>query len=203
MYKIITRFFHKEKSIDTTHLAAEARLSFEYSRADRKLLSVSLQQSTESPTELNLFMQEALSCADRGRISLDEECLLLEKYVKLFETYVGSEILVSFDFPVKPNDLLIPIFLLLPLVQNAFHYGYHAAKKYPVRIKGKIIADTLVLEVSNRVNHNITDQSQTELIQFFRSRLDYEYPNQYDLILNSNSHTFKATLRLKLECVKT
>lgn len=199
MYKIITRFFHKEKSIDTTYLAAEARLSFEYSRLDRKLLSVSLQQCTESPTELNLFMQEALSYADfRGRISLYEECLLLEKYVKLFETYVGSEILVSFDFPVKPNDLLIPIFLLLPLVQNAFHYGYHTAKKYPVRIKGKIIADTLVLEVSNRVNHHITDQSQTELIQFFRSRLDYEYPDRYDLILNSNSYTFKATLRLKL-----
>lgn len=201
MYKIIRRFFHKDKVIDTAQQIAEARLSFEYSRIDRKLLSAYLQQSVDLPTDLKLFIQQGLSYVDRDRIPLDEEYLLLKSYVGFFEGYLGSEILVSFDFPVKPNGLFIPAFLLFPMIQNAFHHGYHTSKKYPVRIKGKLIADTLSLEVSNRVNHHIVDQSQTELIQFFRSRLDHEYKDQYDLILNSNSYTFKATLRLKLEGV--
>lgn len=198
MCKILARFFHKDKSIDTAQLAAEAKLSFEYSCIDRKLLSVCLQQSPDSLMELNVFMRQGLSYSERMRIPVDEEYLLLKTYVGFFGDPIESGVGVSFDFPMPTNDLLIPAFFLFPLVQNAFHYGYHMEKKYPVRIKGKVIADTLLLEVSNRVNHHIADQSQTELIQFFRSRLDYEYRGRYDLILNSNSYTFKATLRLKL-----
>lgn len=199
MRKLINQLFNSKGPENTLYLAAEAQLSLEYSRLDKKLLSAYLAQDSVIASDLRMFIQHSLCEADNGRISLEEECLNLKQYSTLFEKYLGNEMLISFDFPVPPNNFMVPPYLLFPLVQDAFHYGYHAGRQHPVRIKGKLIGDMLILEVSNRVNHHIVDQKQTELIQFFRSRLMYEYKDKYDLILNSNSYTFKASLRLNLE----
>lgn len=197
MRSLIDRFFNKDAESNTAQLAAESLLSLEYSRLDKKMLSVYLEQDAAESADLKQFIQHGL--ADSGdTVSLEEECLLLERYVALYVKYIDSEIAVSFDFPVKPNAYSIPAYLLFPLVQNALHHGYHVDKKYPVRIKGRALGDRLMLEVSNRVNHHLADQRQTDFIQYFQSRLVYSFKERYDLIINSNSYTFKATLMLEL-----
>ncbi|MDR2282283.1 MAG: hypothetical protein LBE37_03705 [Sphingobacterium sp.] len=198
MSVFLKRIFNKEKTKPDDLLVAEARLSLEQSKLDKELLLAHFKNEQSIFSDLGPYLQDVLQSGDDSRISLAEELKNIERYIGLYGHYRKNEIQVLYDFPLEEKVEVIAPFILFPLIQNAFHYGYHVEAKYPVRVRGRLVGKMFSLEVSNRINHYITDQRNTDIIQFFRSRLDYEYPNNYDLILNSNSNIFKASLRLEL-----
>ncbi|MFD2555680.1 sensor histidine kinase [Sphingobacterium tabacisoli] len=199
MSVFLKRIFNKEKIKLDDLLVAEAKLSLEQSKLDKQLLLAHFKNEQSISADLGSYLQDILQSGNDGPISLTEELKNLERYVGLYGHYRKNEIQVLYDFPLQEEIEVIAPFILFPLIQNALHYGYHVDAKFPVRVRGRLLGKTLTLEVSNRINHYLVDQRTTDIISFFRSRLDYEYPSSYDLILNSNSNIFKASLRLKLD----
>ena len=198
MTVFLKRIFNKEKIKLDDAIAAEARLSLEQSKLDKELVLAHFKNEPPIPSDLGGYLQDVLQLGNDSRISLTDELRNLERYIGLYCQYRKQDIQVLCDFPLPGDFDRIAPFILFPLIQNAFHYGYHIDAKYPVRVRGRLIGKIFTLEVSNRINHYVADQRDTDIIQFFRSRLDYEYPNNYDFILNSNSNIFKASLQLKL-----
>lgn len=198
MTTFFNRIFNKDRSQQDHHLAIEAKYSFERSRVDNKLLLAYFEGKLPTSDDFDLFLQNTLRIGIDDKISLTQECQNLARYIYFYTRLMPSELKVLYDFPVEQQNALISPFIFFPMIQNAFHYGYHVGEKYPVRIKVRSLGGSVTFEVSNHVNHHIKDQSKTEIIQLFKSRLDYEYPDRHDLILNSNSNTFKVSLCLKL-----
>ncbi len=180
-------------------LALEAQLSLEQSRLDKELLVAYFEDEKSVSTDFSSYMQNVLQDRHEVSVPLAKELKNLERYIALFVLSKRNNIQVLYDFPLEPQPIAIAPFILFPLIQNALHYGYHGERKYPVRVRGRLLGGTLVLEVSNRVNHYLSDQSQTEVVKLFKSRLEHAYMDNYDLILNSNSNIFKSSLRLRLK----
>lgn len=199
MSQFLDRLFGNKLEINLAKAEYESVLSFDRSQVDKHLLAAYLNKglSVEN-NDYSSFLKTCLSRESKKPISLADELTALEAFVCLHRACQDEELFVKMVAVVHPGTLSIYPFILFPLVQNAIQHGYNSMERYPVKINIKIVGDRLQMEVSNRVNHYISNQAETELIHFYRQRLINCYPNKYDLLVNSNSSTFKATLNINL-----
>lgn len=196
------KFFTKKEVVDLEKLQDQAELSFVTARFDWDLYNA-LAEKGQDMASFYAFVQEQRMLSSAVPVPLGDEIRRLAAYVALFQTAQPADIYCKFDNKV-PNDdahLIAPL-LLLPLVQNALYLGYNTMAIHPIRVRLSLVGDQLKLEVSNRVNHYLATQQQNERLRLWKARLDVLFGEDYDLLFNSNSNLFKATLGLRLDAVK-
>ncbi|UPZ36457.1 hypothetical protein MUB18_20420 [Sphingobacterium sp. PCS056] len=125
------------------------------------------------------------------------EIEFMEQYVSLFSQISDVDLSIVWTKKIEYPTLSVPRFILLPLVQNALWQGYHAAKKYPMKIKVSVFEKIISLDVINHVNHHIVDQKDHAIMENYQARLQYEFGDQHTLIMNSNADTFRSNLILR------
>lgn len=199
MSSFFDKILSSKPKVNTALLESQALLSFESSQLDKVLLKELLISKDISEDSSRLFLEEGLSILPHASLSLEEELHRMEQYLSLYKKIRKEGFFLQVrKGEMQIKDLQIKPFILFPLIQNAIHNGYTAMEKFPIRIKINVIASNLKLEVSNRVNHYLEAQGETDIISFYKSRLLIEYPDKHNLFINSNSNLFKATLLLDL-----
>lgn len=196
MDNIFQRVFGRREKPISTDCAWESRLSFEHAQIDRPLLLRVLQDPKHTDL-IQQFYEKCLSLTYDKAILLQQEISLLQQYIQLYERYEDN-IHFSFELKVSDNECFIGPLMLFPLIQNAILSSYFVSDARPIRCKILMLNNILQIEVSNRVNPYLRNQSDTECMRFFKSRLKIAYGEKYDLFINSNSNLFKATLRIEL-----
>jgi len=193
MGNFISKLFDKKKVIDIEKTQLEAKLSINNALVDVELLTLAVNQN--QIISLQDYLSNSTSVELNEYLDLSKEIKNLESYISAYQTIKGINLHLKFQNQID-KDFSFPIapFILFPLIQNAFQFGYNSMEKYPIRVKLNTIGNKLKLEVSNRVNHHIQNQESTSLVKIYKSRLSLLYPNTHTLLINSNSILFKATL---------
>lgn len=195
MVNFISKLFKNDQAIDPERLHLEAEGSVHRVIYDKYLLQTALQQDGLGVVEK--YLGQALAIDYTKIYDLNEEMLLLQDYIASYKALFPQDFYIKFDIQKKDaQEIKIYPFILFPLVQNAIVHGYNSMEKYPIRIRIQVIGGEIKLEVSNRVNHYLTNQGENEIINYYKSRLGLLYSNDHDLIINSNSNIFKSTLIL-------
>lgn len=174
----------------------KSALSFEYAQVDRPLLRALL--SAGLGNKAIAYLTKNMSLTATGLISLKDEFENLTAFVGLCRLVWPDSVFVKIENKGFDEDLQLFPFSLLPLVQNAVYNGYLGMVNFPIRIRVQSIANVLKFEVSNRVNHHLEDQAKTDYIDYVKNRLGLLYEGRHDLLLNSNTRVFKATLTITL-----
>ena len=203
MTSIFNKLWNRTATGNSGVSAIENQLSFLECQVDRKLLDLWASACIENRDEswqirFAKLQQSSLSRVCSQPISVIDEINYLNEYCLVYQYIKSEELHVNFKSDYTDSTALIYPFILISLVQNAIHNGYTSMEKYPVKIKVSGSARLLIMEVSNRVNHRIADQQDTDSIRLFRERLQFLYPDRHDLLFNSNSNTFKASLTVQL-----
>lgn len=197
MTKFIDRIFGTKVEVDLVRLALESRISFESAQVDKLLLRD--YAIADRLNDLAAFQQDLLALNSESKWSLEQELNMLKQYVEFVQNVKGEDFFVQFNTKVVDQNAQIQSLILFPLIQNAIKNGYASMEKFPIKIRISGSEGSLLLEVSNRVNHYVENQGEDELIQFYRKRLQWIYADKHELFVNSNSQTFKATLFLKYD----
>ncbi|GEM68392.1 hypothetical protein SMI01S_19980 [Sphingobacterium mizutaii NBRC 14946 = DSM 11724] len=190
------------KELEYKLLNSDAELSFLNAQTERELSKLYYNQSSDDgilKSKYQEYQQEVLAISKSSVHSVDEECKLLSKFIDLYAGLSGSEHYHMVDLAIEDADGKIPALLLFPIVQNAMVNGYNSMSSFPLKIKLKVKGQQLSLEVSNRVNHYLSNQADDPRIKQLESRLFLEYAEDYNLFINSNSNLFKITLLIKLK----
>ncbi|MGJ1263414.1 histidine kinase [Sphingobacterium spiritivorum] len=203
MTSVFNKLWNRTATGNSGVSAIENQLSFLECQVDRKLLdlwaSICIENKDQSwQIRFAKLQQSSLSRVCSQPVSVIDEIDCLNEYCLVYQHIKSEELYINFKSDYTDTAALIYPFVLMPLVQNAIHNGYTSMEKYPVKIKVSGSARLLIMEVSNRVNHRIADQQGTDSIRLFRERLQFLYPDRHDLLFNSNSNTFKATLTVQL-----
>lgn len=199
MSGLFDKILGNKPKVNGALLEAQALLSFENSQLDKPLLKELLKSNRISEISSRLFLEEGLSILPQTCIPLEQELARFEQYLSLYKNVRKEGFFLQVTKgEMETKNLQIKPFVLFPLIQNAIQNGYTSMEKFPIRIKINLVASNLKLEVSNRVNHYLEAQGETDIISFYKSRLWVEYPDTHHLFINSNSNLFKATLLLNL-----
>lgn len=196
MSNLILRFFAKAQSIDIEKLSLRAKLSEQSSRLDENLIGLAAFQNKLDLIQNHLNLTIGIDSSQQYSISNEVE--LLESYIATYKSVSKEEAFIFITNKLEPDSTLqVYPFILMPLIQNAIIYGYNMMEKYPIRVKINSSESTLKVEISNRVNHHIESQEMTSIIENLKARLALLYPEKHQLLINSNSNIFKATLLLR------
>lgn len=190
------------KELEYKLLYSDAELSFLNAQTERELSKLYYNQSTENgilKSKYQEYQQEVLAISKNTKHSVDEESKLLSKFIDLYAGLSSSDHYHMVDIAIEDVEAIIPALLLFPIVQNAMINGYNSMQNFPMKLKLKVKAQQLSLEVSNRVNHYLSNQADDPRIKQLESRLFLEYADDYNLFINSNSNLFKITLLIKLK----
>ncbi|MEN5235019.1 hypothetical protein [Sphingobacterium faecium] len=179
----------------------KADLSFINSQMDVALIRICLDRIKSEPTDpailRALLDYQDIALQPYKTHAIIAEIEFMEQYVSLFSQISDVDLSIVWTKKIEYPTLSVPRFILLPLVQNALWQGYHAAKKYPMKIKVSVFEKIISLDVINHVNHHIVDQKDHAIMENYQARLQYEFDDQHTLIMNSNAHTFRSNLILR------
>lgn len=198
MSTIINRILRKKSVRNIEALALANRLSFTTSQLDHFLLGKVMAAGTSEWTAYAALQQKLLMLDVDRPIPMEEEVEILIAYLTIVETLMPDGFLLKWDNRFQSHSaVMLPPLLLFPMIQHAVANGYNRTSSHPIRIRLSGSDKILLLEVSHRVNPYLDGQFDTTFLRDFQQRLQFLFPEQHSLLLNSNSNTCRATLTIR------
>ncbi len=100
--------------------------------------------------QLSDFLRGTLKKEDQKPVPLIEELKYLELYLEIEKVRFGHRLETSVDIEKPAGEMLIPVFLLQPLVENAIKFGlYDTIENVKIEIKAFSRDSCLQLSISN------------------------------------------------------
>ncbi|WP_104385833.1 hypothetical protein [Sphingobacterium sp. HMA12] len=197
MSGIIDRILGKKSVRNEVAIALSHRVSFENSQCDRFLLAKVLTEDRGFGKEYILLQKKLLLLELDKQQAIEAELDLLSQYIAVVKMLMPAGFLLQWEnrFPSE-NELMLPPLILFPMVQHAVTNGYNSMSSHPIRVRLSGSSKVLLFEVSHRANHYLQDQFKHTLMEDFRNRLEFLFPDRHSLLLNSNSNTCRATLTI-------
>lgn len=199
MASFLSKWINKEGADIPVVSREEAMISFLEMRWDNKLAQLFFGKA-DAPIRSDRFLayQQQLSALEMDdQVPVTTEVDLLRRYLELYRELAAGDFQYALEEKIEV-DHSIPALLLFPLVKNAVHYGYNSMPERPLKIKITSLGNRLSVEVSNRVNHHLVSQADTEVMEQLKKRLQYCCADSYSLFSNSNSATFKVNFQLTI-----
>jgi two-component system LytT family sensor kinase len=148
--------------------------------------------------KLSQLMRYTLHESPDGKVELQQDIDYLQHYIDLYRLRFEDQFFVDFKAEGDLAGKRIASLMLIPFVENAFKHGVVNDAQRPVKIHLKVIAQRLMVTVSNKINHNQKDQSSGIGLANTRRRLELIYPGQHELLIADNGQSYKTTLNIDL-----
>ncbi|WP_288800342.1 histidine kinase, partial [uncultured Fibrobacter sp.] len=168
------------------------------------LVDIDPKQAQKSMIRLSSILRQMLHKNKGMSVDLDKEIDLLEKYCELEKLRFGPNMQCIIETKIQEQDKQIAPLLLLPLIENAFKYGYHPSS--PSRIEIHISENNDILHC--HVENTITPQTASTRIKSgiglanLKQRLEICYPGKYRYETENADGIYKADLQIELKGFK-
>jgi LytS/YehU family sensor histidine kinase len=151
-------------------------------------------------SKLSTLMRFMLDKSDKKAVNLREEIEYLESYIEMQKLRFLEEddVEVTFKTQGETNTFLVPPFLLINFVENAFKHGIEYQKPSKIDIDLSVENNTLFFDIEN-TNHAAEKKGTYPRmgIQNVEKRLSLIYGNDYKLTINADQKMYKVKLIIK------
>jgi len=145
-------------------------------------------------THISEFLRYSLQEGKNNEVPLFKEIEIIQEYLGIEEIRYNEDLVVKFDIAPETKDILIPVFLIHPLVENAIKHGMQTSQ-LPLKIwvNTKFQENSLFISVKNSgkwvVNDSKPKQDGTGTgLENVRKRLNHSFPgkNTVEVITENN-----------------
>lgn len=156
--------------------------------------------------KLSSFLRASLASDPTELVPLEQELSLMEDYLEIESIRFGERLHVEIDCIASACSVMIPSFLLQPLVENAIKYGV-APSREPVniRVTGRLEGDQLMVVVEDDgagASAAVKSGGAGVGLQNIRLRLSALYGDGAALTAERRHPGYAATIRLPLKPVQ-
>lgn len=153
--------------------------------------------------ELSDILRYVIYDSDTERVTLKDELELLKNYIS-FQKYRGhSENTVDLVVETEDENFKIYPMLLLPLIENAYKYGFssdNTTDNIQIEFIQKASDFKFRIENANGNAQNNLDKNYSGVgLENLRNNLNLVYPDKHNLSIEHTGKTFIVTLNLKNE----
>jgi hypothetical protein len=153
-------------------------------------------------------MKAVFDRIDLPAVTFDRELDLVQAYLDVERIRFGARLTVALEIDNAARGVMVPPFLLQPIVENAVKHGI-APYAHPgrVRISARVVGGRLHVEVQDSGSGTVTtvENGTGRGLQITRRRLDTIYGDAYELTLDRRADgtsvhlAMPATLDLQLD----
>ena len=167
------------------------------------IYALTLQKSdsaSDAVMKLSKMMRFVVSDSSKDFVPLQQDLDYIKNYIQLQKLRLVNENSINFVIDGNPANQKISPLLLINFIENAFKYGVIDDVENPIRIKISVIDSVLSLFVENTITTDeIIEEEKSEIgIKNTKKRLNYLYPNRYQLEINESDNTFVVKLNMFL-----
>lgn len=156
------------------------------------------EKAPEVVLKLSDMMRYTIYEGKEDSVLLSDEISYLESYIELHKIRYQKQVEILFTHEVQDGLKVAPL-LFINLLENAFKHGIekmcaNAFIHLRMQSKGK----QLFFRIENNFDGLASNNNNGIGLENLKKRLDYLYPNQYELIVEEKESIFKVQLNLEL-----
>jgi len=200
----------RDKTLTATNLANEAQLQmlryqinphflFNALNTIRMMVEEDKEVARKMITELAGFFRYSLSQKE-DVVTFENEIRAIKNYLEIQKIRFEDKLVVIYDIDENLNDLKLPFFIVLPLIENAVKYGLQTSKM-PLTIK-------IFAKLTNHIEisvHNTgrllpgkaSEDGTNTGTENIRKRLELCYPGNYSFSISENGSWVTAQIIIK------
>jgi LytS/YehU family sensor histidine kinase len=167
----------------------------------RRLIEEEPNTAKNMVTELSEFLRYSLQDVDRKSVPLEKELECVQNYLAVEKIRFEEKMSVRYSIEKSAHKILVPPFLLIPLVENAVKYGTRTSSvPLDIEITATRANGHLELSVYNTgawVKASSNNGTGTGLANLSR-RLKEIYPDRHFLEIGERNGRVHALLRITL-----
>lgn len=166
----------------------------------RALIEEDKSRAKSMITELSEFLRYSLLNKNLSDVPLRNELEAMKHYFSIEKTRFEEKLEVTFQIDLETENLIVPSFLIHPLIENAIKYGMKTTSlPLKILIKASLETNNLLIEVCNSGNWIELQQDNNSTgtgLENVKQRLENAYPNNhsFEIIKNSNSVCVKIMI---------
>lgn len=167
------------------------------------IYSSSIARSNKTPKmvlQLSQLLRYVIYESQNKKVSVSGELTQIEKYIELFQLKHENPVDIQFEKEGEINSQNIEPMMLIPLVENALkHCDFDTNDTAYAKIHVKTEADYLYFSTSN--TKSASNQQKDEVggvgLENIKKRLELNYPDRHELVINDLEDTFDVLLKIK------
>ncbi|HEY4336257.1 MAG TPA: histidine kinase [Puia sp.] len=168
------------------------------------LYALTIKKSDQAPDivlKLSEMMEYMLYESDEAYVPLEKEIRYLGNYLTLEKIRQGNQADIRLTVTGDVDRCVIPPFLILPLVENAFKHGIsRAVHNAYLHIDIQVGPGIEVVIENNKLDFRDEDRSGGIGLVNVRRRLELLYPEQHHLEIVDRPDRYRVTVKLERPC---
>jgi len=150
--------------------------------------------------ELATYLKYSLDHRHELITPLSVELDATASYLKIQKARFGSKLQTRITAPSNTRKILVPSFILQPIVENAFKYGPgKSSDRLTLLVSVQMKSNHLILQVKNSGKLSSSQKGSGLGLDAVRRRLAIRYPDRHHFTLIEDNGYVVATLDLKGE----
>lgn len=156
--------------------------------------------ASETVIKLSDMLRYQIYDADTDLIEIDKEVKHIRNYIELERIRMGHRLQLAESYNIGDEAMLLPPFLLIPLIENAFKHS-SGRDKSVISISLSSDSETINLSVKNSLP-KLSDGIKKEGglgISNLKRRLELQFKDKYSYTYGVYGNSYKAKLVIKLK----
>jgi len=164
------------------------------------LIGIDAYKAQDAVVRLSRLMRYLLNEAEVQRVSLKKEIEFIESYIDLMRLRYDEDVLtIDAAYPAITKDIIVPSFLFVSFIENAFKYGVDLSVHSVIRIRFVHENGRLAFTVGNKISKTVSSIAESSGIglENVKKRLDLIFKDDYTLdVRSAEGETFEIYLNI-------
>ena len=168
----------------------------------RASISPNNQAAKQMITQLSEFLRHSLMSNDKNQNTLSEELESVENYLAIEKIRFEEALEVEFNIDEEAKNIMLPSFLLNPLVENAIKHGFQTNQDIlKIKVSAALEDGRLVIEVKNtgKLNQQTTVSENKIGLNNVQERLKKQLPSKSSFVLFEEQEWVVARIEIYQE----
>jgi len=156
------------------------------------------EKAPEVVLKLSDIMRYTIYEGKEDFVLLNDEITYLENYIELHKIRYQKKVEILFTHEVQEGLKVAPL-LFINLLENAFKHGVEKMRENAfIHLKMQSQGKQLFFSIENSFDELASKNNKGIGLENLKKRLDYLYPNKYELIVEEKESIFKVQLNLEV-----
>ncbi|RDY57903.1 sensor histidine kinase [Flagellimonas nanhaiensis] len=164
------------------------------------LIRESNHRAKNAIADLGVLLNDILNDDSSNYNTIEQEIELIDKYLKIIMLRYGNSIRFTKKISQVSKNILIPRFIIQPLIENAIKHGFHDREQLNLYLEINQSNNVEIIVSNDGIPFNFSKMVDNRGLGLsnVKKRLALLFPDRHDFSINNTNNMVRITLRFPI-----